>query len=131
MQRAYSLKSVELGGLKLQDPRALVFAPSSDPTDDPATQHLFIVDSGGSRALGGVVEVLLPGSQETFEMTLAETAAPTVKGTLVQTIQMSKFNPPSPDPAGITYRPDKNRLMVSDSEVEEMPIFKKARTCFS
>jgi DNA-binding beta-propeller fold protein YncE len=125
VQRAYSLKAVELGGLKLQDPRAFVFAPSSDPTDDPATQHLFIVDAGGSRSLGGVVEVLLPGSQETtaFEMTVAETAAPTVRGRLIQTIQMSQLDPPSPDPAGITYRRKANRLMVSDSEVNEMPIF--------
>jgi len=42
---------------------------------------------------------------------------------LVQIIDTSKFSPPSPDPAGITYLPSNNRLLVSDSEVNEMSIF--------
>lgn len=33
------------------------------------------------------------------------------------------LSPPSPDPAGVTYLPTENRLLVSDSEVEEMAIF--------
>jgi hypothetical protein len=43
--------------------------------------------------------------------------------TLVQIIDTSQWNPPSPDPSGITYWPARNHLVVVDGEVEEMPIF--------
>jgi hypothetical protein len=43
--------------------------------------------------------------------------------TLVQTIQTSQFSPASPDAAGLAYMPGPDRLMVADSEVDEMPIF--------
>jgi hypothetical protein len=49
-------------------------------------------------------------------------AAPPV-AELVQTIDLSVLSPPSPDPAGITYLPGDDRLLVSDSEVEEMSIY--------
>ncbi len=45
---------------------------------------------------------------------------------LVRTIDSSHFSPPSPDPAGITYLPMSNTLLVSDSEVNEMSIFEDA-----
>ncbi len=38
---------------------------------------------------------------------------------LVQTIDTSAFIPPSPDTAGITYLPASDRLLASDSEVNE------------
>jgi hypothetical protein len=44
-------------------------------------------------------------------------------GTVVQTIDTSIWSPSSPDPAGITYRPDIGELITCDSEVEEMTIF--------
>ena len=42
---------------------------------------------------------------------------------LVQTIATSAYSPPSPDPAGIAYMPAQDRLLISDSEVNEMPLF--------
>jgi len=50
-------------------------------------------------------------------------AASSVKAILVRTTDTSKFSPPAPDTAGITYLSNKNTLLVSDSEVNEMPIF--------
>jgi DNA-binding beta-propeller fold protein YncE len=41
----------------------------------------------------------------------------------VQTIDTSLFLPSSPDPSGIAYRPGKDRLVISDSEVDEMALF--------
>jgi uncharacterized protein YjiK len=46
-----------------------------------------------------------------------------VKATLVNTTDTSKYSPPAPDTAGITYLSNRDRLLVSDSEVNEMPIF--------
>ena len=41
-------------------------------------------------------------------------------GTVIQTIDTSVWNPPSPDPSGITYRPDNGQFLMCDSEVEEV-----------
>jgi sugar lactone lactonase YvrE len=114
VQKTYSLNAIELGGAGLQDLRALVFAPSADPTDNPSTQHLFIADAGSTSILGGVAEVSLAEA----------TVASTEQGTLVQTIETSRFNPPSPDPAGITYLRPRDSLEICDSEVDEMTIFR-------
>lgn len=43
--------------------------------------------------------------------------------TVVRTINTSSWSPPSPDPAGIAFLPSGN-LLVVDSEVDEMTIFK-------
>lgn len=108
-------KQYDLAGIDLQDLRAMVFAPSADPTDDPGAMHLFMADAGSPSTLGKVSEVSLDA---------VVTAAPTVQTTIVQTIDTSLLDPPSPDPSGITYFPETDRLEVSDAEVEEMSIFK-------
>jgi K319-like protein/calcineurin-like phosphoesterase family protein len=52
-------------------------------------------------------------------------AAPAVPATnwfsasLVRTIDTAALFPPSPDPSGLTYLPNRNTLLLSDSEVEE------------
>jgi uncharacterized protein YjiK len=94
---------------------AMVFAPSPDTTDRPSTQHLFVADAGSPSALGRVVE-----------LSLAPTIAGrvTVTGRLAQTIQTKQHPSPAPDPAGITYFADTDTLLVSDSEVDEMSIFR-------
>jgi sugar lactone lactonase YvrE len=46
-------------------------------------------------------------------------AAKKVRLKLVRTIHTSRYSPPSPDPSGIVYRPARNRLLISDSEVDE------------
>ena len=50
-------------------------------------------------------------------------AAPVVDLTLVKTIATSGFTPSSPDPSGIVYRPGRDRLLIADSEVDEMPLY--------
>jgi hypothetical protein len=62
VHKSYGLGAIELGGPGLRDLRALLFAPSSDPTDAPATRHLFIADAGDSSTFGGVAEVALVGA---------------------------------------------------------------------
>ncbi len=111
IQATYSLKSLDV-----RDLRAIAFAPSADSTDDPEAVHLYIADAGDTAVQGRVVEATL-GPQ-------AATAAAIETPTLVQTLDVSRLNPPSPDPAGITYMPAGDRLLLSDSEVEEMTIFR-------
>jgi hypothetical protein len=54
---------------------------------------------------------------------LAPAVLPQEQAVLVRIIETSLFSPPSPDPAGIVYLPSTGRLLVSDSEVNEMTIF--------
>ena len=50
-------------------------------------------------------------------------AVVTVQPTLVKTIATSAYAQPSPDPSGIVYRPGRDRLLIADSEVDEMPLY--------
>ena len=50
-------------------------------------------------------------------------AAEVVHPTLVQTIATSAFTPYSPDPSGIVYMPGLDRLLISDSEVDETGLY--------
>ena len=52
--------------------------------------------------------------------------AVTVSATRVRTVDLSTVDPSSPDPSGITWDAANNRLLVADSEVEEMAIFADA-----
>jgi len=49
-------------------------------------------------------------------------AAP-VSATLVATRSTSSWARPSPDPSGITYRSATRQLIISDGEVDEMPLY--------
>ena len=72
----------------------------------------------GLAALAVVVGVSLSGLH-------CQTAAASSHQTssLIQVIDASAFNPPAPDTAGIAYIDSSDRLLVSDSEVNEMPLF--------
>ena len=49
--------------------------------------------------------------------------AANVDAALVATRSTSAWGRPSPDPAGITYNPSTGQLIISDSEVEETPLY--------
>lgn len=65
----------------------------------------------------------------TFLIPAASPAAATGRiASLVNTIDTSAWAPPSPDPAGVAWWAAKGRLIVVDSEVEEMAIYAGANT---
>ncbi len=107
--------TLDLSSLRLSDPQAMLFAPSGDSTDDASVMNLFIADSGGQGPARG--------SGQIVEVSFAEpvVVAAVSQAALVNIIDTSKaaWNPSSPDPAGISYRPATGRLLISDSEVEE------------
>jgi len=136
----------DLSELELGDLQGMVFAPSGDLTDDPLQMHLYFADSkseqsqeasppesvqsaqgnnqlylpqvtggsgnGGGRIPGRIVEL-------SFEESSIAAAASTFTSSLVRTVNMAGWNIPSPDPSGLTYLPNSNKLMMSDGEVEE------------
>ena len=112
-----------LSELHLHKPRAMLFAPSGDNTDDPAIQNLYIVEKGTRTRPGGIVEVSLTPPQT---LALAESA----NASLVRQTVTGSWSPKAPDPAGVVYQPTTNHLLVSDSEVEEMPNYFVGKNIF-
>lgn len=107
------VQAYDLSGVELVDPTAMTFAPSSDATDGPTEQNLFVADTGGAQSLGGVVEVSLAAP-------VAAASVPVDTGTLVRSTATSQWSPGAPDPAGVTYLSDTDSLIVVDSEVDEV-----------
>ena len=62
---------------------------------------------------------------------LPSTAWAATSATLVATHSTAAWGVPSPDPAGITYDPANHRLVISDSEVDEMPLYKGTNIFFA
>jgi VCBS repeat-containing protein len=117
------VRSHDLSGLKLIAPVRLLVAPSADLTDDPSVLHLYLADGGPE---GEVSESRIREFSLSAPARVPLPAAAMETATLVQTIDTSAFDPSSPDPAGITYLPSMNTLLVSDSEVNEMSIYEGA-----
>jgi hypothetical protein len=108
------VNTFDLTALEISDPSAMTFAPSVDNTDDPNIYDLFILDTTSS---GQIVELSL---QEPMALPSGTTL---LSASLVNIIDTSNqaWNPSAPDPAGVDYWPAANRLVISDSEVDEMP----------
>lgn len=111
--------SYDVSTTALVDPQAMVFAPSGDQTDDPATLSLFVADAATAAGEGRVVELAATTATED----VSTTEATAVSATLVRVTQTSKFSPPSPDPSGIAYDSVRGRLVIDDGEVDEMGIY--------
>jgi hypothetical protein len=90
------------------DAHSMLFAPSQDQTGTPSPQSLYVL-----------------GETATYEWwsQTVPLAAAAEDAVLVSMTLTSLFLPPSPDPAGISYWPAADRLVISDSEVNEMPLF--------
>jgi hypothetical protein len=71
-----------------------------------------------------VCAVLLAASGALLWPAPPASAAEVVRPKLVQTIRTSAFSPSSPDPSGIVYRPAQDRLLISDSEVDETGLYR-------
>jgi hypothetical protein len=112
-------ESLDLIDLELENIQGMVFANSTDPTDDPDQMNLFLADEG-SRSR--VIELSLT------EINPPEFLAESISTSVVRVIDTSIWSPASPDPAGIEYLLATNRLFVVDSEVDEMTIYQGKNT---
>ena len=96
--------------------QGMVFAPSGDQTDDPLEMSLYLADgstelNAGAQSSGQIVELSFTA--------LAAPAASSFTSSLVNTVDMSQWSPPSPDPSGLAYISSSNHLIMDDGEVEE------------
>jgi PKD repeat protein/uncharacterized protein YjiK len=128
-ERGRIVATRDLSAFGFRSPSGMVFAPSGDNTDDPSEMSLYIADSGvdATTTLGGGSSFAETG--HITELSLAQPryfasgGAGAEPGTLVQIVDTWQFDPPSPDAAGITYLGHVGDLLISDSEVNEMPIY--------
>jgi hypothetical protein len=112
-ERGQLVTSYETSSVDLVAPQTMIFAPSTDTTDDPAALNLFVADSGDESWDGGITEVTL---QQTELMIAAEV----ISASLTQTINTSAWSPPSTDPSGIVWNQASDQLIVVDSEINEI-----------
>ncbi len=129
------VSTFDLASLGINNPSAMTFAPSVDNTDDPNIYDLFILDDGqAGQAKKGLFSFTSTRQQTTssdsqivelsLEVPMALPPGTTLlPATLVNIIETSTWNPPSPDPSGVDYWPARQSLLIDDSEVEEMSIF--------
>lgn len=75
-----------------------------------------------SASLRVVVVLALTGGAVTVVAPPTAQAAP-LQASLVATRWTSTWSTPSPDPSGITWNPATSQLIISDSEVDEMPLY--------
>jgi uncharacterized protein YjiK len=108
----------DLAPFNLKNPQAIVFAPSGDQTDDPTKTNLYLADGG----LGKAHNSMRPRTGQIVELSLSAAVEPSAAGftsSLVNMTNIAAVSPPSPDPSGITYLPNTNKLLIVDGEVEE------------
>jgi len=124
------LASRDLSQFNLKDVQGLVFAPSGDQTDDPAQMSLYLADTGSSTTSQQKSTFPLQSTGQIVELSLQAAASlppgtTLLPATLVHIIDTSNaaWYPSAPDPAGIDYWPLTNRLLIADSEVDEMSIY--------
>jgi hypothetical protein len=125
------VSTFDLASLEIHNPSGMTFAPSVDNTDDPGIYDLFILDAGlGQTAkIGSSLRATTSADGQIVELSLfaPETLPPgttLLPATLVHITETSTWNPPSPDPSGVDYWPARHNLLIDDSEVEEMSIYK-------
>ena len=124
------ITTFDLTAFDFTSPQTIVIAPSGDLTDDTTIMSLYIVDKAkayrADNDYGG--QSIQPTIGRIVELSMTEPvprllSVPTDVATLVNLTETSQFSPPSPDPAGLAYLSNSNSLLISDSEVNEMPIF--------
>ncbi|WP_341927312.1 hypothetical protein [Nocardioides psychrotolerans] len=81
----------------------------------------------GRSALAVAVGLAVGAAGAVVGTTAPVTAAvPTTSAVLVRTVATSALSPALPDPAGIVYLPGRDSFLISDSEVDETPVFEGA-----
>jgi len=118
------LRTHDISEARLRNPGGMVVAPSGDQTDDPAIQSLYIADAGS--ASGGGARASTSGAivELNFEPVTIVEAVTTFNSMVVKETKTSLWSPPAPDTSDVAYVPSSNTLLVVDSEVEEMNIFR-------
>lgn len=101
--------------LDLGTVRGLAFAPSADPTDAEDIHHLYaLTEVAGSSSIHALSFSPPPSTPSEASQVVA---------TVVNRIETGMLQPPSSDPGGVAYDTLRERLIVTDSDIDELPEF--------
>ena len=134
------VSTYDVSELNLENPATMLFAPSGDVTDDPTIMDLYILDSGQNLTQDSVSATNERNTSQMGKIVALSLQVPAslppgttlLPATFVRTIDTSNasWSPSAPDPAGIDYWPLTGRLLIVDSEVDEMPPYWMGKNVF-
>jgi len=150
------VSTFDLASLGIINPSAMTFAPSVDSTDDANIYDLFVLDDGqvaktGLFSFTSTRQQSSASDAQIVELSLVVPMAlppgtTLLPASLVRIIDTSIFNPctsnpcppnsnlrwnpSSPDPSGVDYWPLTGKLLIVDSEVEEMPNYFQGKNVY-
>jgi len=136
------VSTFDLAVLGINNSSAMTFAPSVDNTDDPNIYDLFLLDNGQTEKSGlfsftSTRQQTASADSQIVELSLVTPASlpagtTLLPASLVHIIDTSKaaWSPSSPDPSGVDYWPLTNKLIITDSEVEEMSNYFQGKNVF-
>ncbi|MEO7839299.1 MAG: hypothetical protein ABIU06_08115, partial [Anaerolineales bacterium] len=126
------VSTFDLGSLGIINPTAMTFAPSVDSTDQANIYDLFVLDDrqAARTSLFSFTSTRQQSSASDAQIVELALVAPMalppgttlLPATLVNIIDTSiaAWSPSAPDPSGVDYWPLTGKLLIVDSEVEEM-----------
>jgi len=114
------LGQVDLTGLISDRAASMTVGASADNTDPASENSLYVLEPAGASASAQLTELSLI---DAAGANAAETVASPVPLQVTHTRVLSTLNPPSPDSAGVTFLSNRGSLLVSDSEVNETPLY--------
>ncbi|MDQ3004328.1 MAG: hypothetical protein M3R47_02950, partial [Chloroflexota bacterium] len=129
------VSTFDLAPLGIINPTAMTFAPSVDSTDDANIYDLFVLDDRKAAKTGlfsftSTRQQSSASDAQIVELSFVVPAAlpagtTLLPASLVNIIDTSNaaWSPSAPDPSGVDYWPLTNRLVITDSEVEEMSAY--------
>lgn len=101
----------DMTGIGLRSVRGLTFGPTADPADDPGADQLYLLD--GLRQGGRIVAL-------SFSAPPTSSPPADVAGAVVGRIDTGGLDPISSDPGGVAYDPIGRRVLVTDSDIDEI-----------
>ena len=126
------VSTFDLASMGIINPTAMTFAPSVDSTDDANIYDLFMLDDrqAAKTSLFSFTSTRQQSSASDAQIIELSFVAPMalpsgtalLPASLVNIIDTSNaaWNPSAPDPSGVDYFPLTGKLLIVDSEVEEM-----------
>ena len=110
-REGHPLAVYDMTAVGLSTVRGMTFGPTADPADDPAAVQLYVLD--GLKKGGRIVQL---------SFTTPPTPAPPtdVPGSVVARMDTAGLDPISSDPGGVAYDPIGERILVTDSDIDEI-----------
>ncbi len=104
------IAEVHVEGIDMSSVQAMTFGPSAHPAAPPTVEDLYLLVEGTNGR-----QIIVVADEPPAPMVPSTVAAATI-----DLIQTSTFAPPSSDPGGVAWDPSSSRLIITDSDIDEL-----------